>query len=248
MKKYYVFFFCLFAGLFDLAAQIKWSQLQPMQELSQEEYLSLFTENYENLLGGIFEMSYKRVTVAFLNEEPVYDFPKAKSAGPRLVVCLEVKTADGLEFLKAVCADCYQNNVGSEIKHNQFGLCMQTRDLKGKNHLLYTGILVDDIGFYPLGNIVIGTGAYENTMECIYKEAPFYFWDSTSRKLMCFYSNGAELKKTNIRVENPMFAFSSDSKGQEFRDLYLMDLNPKTKEPLAGKSWLCSSCEFIKVE
>ena len=65
---------------------------------------------------------------------------------------------------------------------------------------------------------------------------------------MCFYSNGAELKKTNIRVENPMFAFSSDSKGQEFRDLYLMDLNPKTKEPLAGKSWLCSSCEFIKVE
>ena len=65
---------------------------------------------------------------------------------------------------------------------------------------------------------------------------------------MCFNSNGAVLTKTNIRVENPMFAFSSESRGKEFRELYLMDLNPKTKEPLPGKVWFCSNANFTPVK
>ena len=248
MKKGFTLLLGLIVFAVSLNAQIQWNQLKPMQELSHEEYISLFTENYEHLKGAVHEMSYKRVTVCYMDEEPVYEVPKAKNAGPRMLICLEANSKDNPVFFKAVCADCYQQNVAAETHANIFGFCMQTLDSKGKNHLLYTGILVDDIGFYPLGTIVVGTGAYETTFECIMKEAPFYFWDKTSKKLMCFNSNGAELSKTNIRVENPMFGFSSADRSESYKELYVMDMNPKTKLPQPEKIWLCSGTQFVKVE
>ncbi len=243
MKKL-LFCLLLFFSLICFMSAIEWSELKPMQELTHEEYISLFTENYEHLKGGLYEMSYKRVTVCFLDEEPEYEAAKAKNAGPRMLICLEMNSDENAVFFKAVCADCYQKNVAAEIRTNKFGFCMQALDSTGKNYLLYTGILVDDIAFYPLGNIVIGTGAYENSRNCFITEAPFYFWDKTSKKLMCFNSNGEELSKTNIKVENPMFVFSSDSRGQEYRDLFVMDINQKTKMPQPGKSWLCSEGKY----
>ncbi len=248
MKKFVLFLVINAFLVISLFGQIKWEDLQPMQELSHEEYIELFTDNYDHLKGAVYEMSYKRVTVCFLDEEPAYTVPKFKNAGPRMLICLELNSKDKEMFFKAVCVDSYKKSPATDIRTNKFGFCMQCYDLKGKNHLVYTGILVDDIAFYPLGSIVIGTGAYENSFDCIIKESPFYFWDKTTKKVMCFYSNGAVLTKSNIRVENPMFGFSSESRGKDYRELYLMDLDPKTKEPIAGKVWLCSGTKFTPVK
>ena len=248
MKKLINLLLVAFTFVISAFCQMQWADLQPMQEVSHEDYISLFTDNYEQLKGAVYEMSYKKVTVCFLDEEPDYKVPKVKNAGPRMLICLELNSAEDEMFFKALCVDSYSKKPETIIRTNKFGFCMQAYDSKGKNLLIYTGILVDDIASYPLGNIVIGTGAYENSFDCIIKEAPFYFWDKSSKKVMCFNSNGAVLTKTNIRVENPMFAFSSESRGKEFRELYLMDLNPKTKEPLPGKVWFCSNANFTPVK
>ncbi|MCR4579049.1 MAG: hypothetical protein K5681_01750 [Treponema sp.] len=248
MKRFLTGLFISFIFILSANAQIQWQQLSPMQELSHEEYLSLFTDNYEHLKGALYEMSFKRVIVCYMDEEPEYDIPKAKNAGPRMLVCLEMNSDENPMFFKAVCVDCYQENPAAEIHTNRFGFCMQVLDSKGKNQLLYTGILVDDIGFYPLGNIVVGTGAYENSFDCNIKEAPFYFWDKTSKKAMCFYSNGAVLTKTNIKVENPMFGFSASSRDQEYRELFFMDIDSQTGMTKSGKVWLCSGTKFQQVK
>jgi len=259
-KLFLIFTVCIFFQL-NVYSEL-WETLEPMDVYSETEYESYLSDNYECNRMRISFLN-RRIYISYMDEEPEYSVNKSNADSKRIILAFyeipetfEEETSvdnnqevysqnDEEQFLDAMCIDSIQNDIFENIIKNDYGFAYQGLDKKGKRYLLHTGTRSVEIGCYKLGKLEISKGILEASESSLYCDAPLYFWDKKTKKLICLSPLKKQLVDFGFFLNNPAFVYDAADETTGNINLYIVDYEDDGETPVIDKAWLCKGGEIF---